>query len=143
MRPTIDPLRAHLVERFRFFLANAGYVVGRRAQGALELARAEARAEDEGLSFVWEADEDGYWSAVHDGDIKSGGNDEMLWCRCVLPCAICARHAGTNDPDKCPHAQILASLYSIINPDRDYRRVVEAELALEALAHLPNQTDNA
>ena len=34
-------MTADLSERWRFFLAHAGYVVGRRAAGALELARAE------------------------------------------------------------------------------------------------------
>ena len=102
-------------KRYQFFKANAGYVVGRRAESALELARAEAKA----LQLSWRAD----WEAeglcdCAPGNEESGcdGND----CQQVL-----LLDANNN---------VLGSLGCICEPSAAYRRVVEAELASGALA---------
>lgn len=114
-------------EAFRFMLDNAGYVVGRRAQGALELARAESllhRAIDGGAArIVWEDDtfelrEDDTF------DMLQGIEDG----RYVGP-AVCLLYVGDD---------VAASLGGIVvsaptsRGDDPYVRVVEAELASEA-----------
>lgn len=43
---------------YRFFREHAGYIVGRAAECALRLARAEARAESDGLTFEVRDDDD-------------------------------------------------------------------------------------
>lgn len=43
-----------LRELYRFFRANAGYVVGESAASAMRLARATLRAEERGLVVCWE-----------------------------------------------------------------------------------------
>jgi hypothetical protein len=102
-----------LVERWRFFHQHAGYSVGNSAICAFKLAKAEIDAEGV-LSFVWEPD-DRQW----DGD---GPTPETVEC-----CLVYAPEADISGPP-------LASLSGIGDPSPEYRRVVEAELAIEALA---------
>lgn len=92
-----------------FFYLHSGYVVGKRREGAEELAHAEAVAGREGWKCGWEHD-DLPW----DGDCEAPS--EIL-------CAVLYDAAGN----------ILASLGGIGDPSDDYRRVVAAELAIEAL----------
>lgn len=94
---------------YRFFYDNAGWIVGRRAEGALELARAERWAADNGLGFSWEPDYD---------DCGDGGTTPNERFGCIL-----------RDVD----GNVLTSLWSIGDPSPEYCRVVEAELALEAM----------
>lgn len=105
---------------FRFFVANAGYVVGERALGALRLARAEQYAQANGWEVEWSDDLDGCIGC----DCKSS----------VCPCSTGESHevyvAVLRDED----GHVLASLGSVCEPDRAYMRVVGAELALEALS---------
>lgn len=114
-----------LYKRYLFFKDHAGYCVGQRAVGALALARAEMWAEEHDIEFAWEWDDDGdlsdhsYWcnQAKLDEDYYERGNTcdhDILGCRVVW------------------NGETQASLWSIIDPDSNYRRVVEAELALEA-----------
>ena len=101
---------------YRFFHANMGGIVGQRALGAISLARAEEHASAHGWYSEWKYDEYGhqeYWE-------ESGYIPEE-----VLAC-ILYDEAGN----------VLDSLWGIGDPDRSYRRVVEAELASEALAEL-------
>lgn len=112
-------------EAFRFFYENAGYCVGRRAAGAWHLARAEQEAAEMGVTFQWEFDQD--------GDL----GDHEYWCRkdCgkdheVLVCIALAPEGDALGP------MPLASLGGIIDPGKAYGRVVEAELALEAVERL-------
>ena len=117
-------------QSFRFFFEHAGYVVGERAIGALALARAEAKAKQDGVHFDWQEDCD-----VDLGDHEVWCSDEranrqhdheVLYCVAYKDC-YCKNAAHK------PHRDIVASLSGIIDPDRNYRRIVEAELALEAL----------
>ena len=121
-----------LYKRYQFFKDHAGYRVGYRAIGALALARAEESAEDNDMEFVWCEDYDDYDSGLGDHEYWCAGvrreryenkhelhqesrhSHEVYWC--------VARWNGATQ----------ASLGAIIDPDSDYRRVVEAELALEA-----------
>lgn len=118
-----------LLASWRFFRAQGGGIVGENALGALQLARAEVEAAARGLVFVWEEDGDDY-------DYDYDFSDHDHWCRkdCgidheVLICAV-----FTADDTRRRHC--LASLGWIVDPSREYRRVIEAELALEALAML-------
>lgn len=105
---------ADMKRRYHFFKEHAGYMVGRRAEGAVNLARAEYMVQQLNWEYEWEEDPDG-WSTL--GDIDPKDVEEVLGC--VLK-------DGSGD--------VVASLGGIIDPDRNYRRVVEAELALEALS---------
>lgn len=134
--------------RYRFFVKHAGGIVGQCAKGAIALARAERWAERQDLEFVWRQDEDAdlgdhaywcdvaRWQAARDAGrpvdrVYAAGNARyryscehvIEWCAMIRPCPT----HGT----ECKHAKVLESLSGIIDADRDYRRVVEAELALE------------
>lgn len=114
-----------LYNAYRFFRDHAGYVVGERGKGALALAKAERWAEENGIEFIWEWDTDGdlgdheAWCGTAREDAWRYGygrtcTHDVEWCR-----------AEYND-------ETVASLGGIIDADRNYRRVVEAELAREA-----------
>ncbi|MBK6942645.1 MAG: hypothetical protein IPH13_20910 [Planctomycetes bacterium] len=99
---------------YRFFHEHAGYCVGRRAKGALDLARAERNAANMGYTFSEEADFDADLSFM---DAKEREQEH----ECI---GMVCRDADGN---------VLASLWGIVDADANYRRVVRAELALEAL----------
>lgn len=116
----------------KFFYDNAGFAydpkVETEEQGhercAKMLAEAEALASAEGCWFDWQYDHDGCIGCDCGSDdcaCSTGEPHEVLWC---------AMREGTEP------GLVLASLGSICNPTREYRRVVEAELALEAMATL-------
>ena len=99
---------------WRFFKEHAGYCTPPgQAACALDLARAERVAKDEGCTWEWVPD-DQPWDS--DDDYEP---DEVLGC-------ILRDESGS----------VLASLWGIGDPSAEYRRVVEAELAQEALDHL-------
>jgi hypothetical protein len=103
------------LRRWRFFLESAGYCSPPgRAACALALARAERDGELHGLEFWWEDDQEAW-----DGD--GPAPRYLLNCVCV-------------DADGKP----LAALCGIGLNDTadDYRRVVQAELAADALDEL-------
>jgi hypothetical protein len=117
---------------WRFFQGRTG-CVGREATAAYELAKAELwrqQQEDAGrlrVRWVW---------------------DEDWWCQCgcqseeVLACIVETR--SEEDAAACPHGSIdwcecdtwqpAASLGGIGDPDRECRRIVEAELCQELMA---------
>ena len=109
-----------LVPAISFFQTHAGYCTppGRMAC-ARNLAQAEQDADLYGFSFEWSEDECGC-SGCECGskqcDCHTGRQHETL-------CCVCRDNKGA----------VVASLGGICSPDRNYRRVVEAELALEAL----------
>lgn len=80
-----------------------------RRKGAVALARAERWAADSGITFGWQWDHD-------------VAQDTEYEVECLYAVAL--------DTD----ARVLASLGGITDPTPEYRRVVEAELALEVLA---------
>lgn len=112
---------------YRFFREHAGYVVGENAKGALHLAKAERAASDAGVVFLWEQDNDADWSWMDAGEVKEP--HEVECCAAVLPCPQCRPEIAAT----CRHTSVLASLCGIFDADNNYRRVVEAELAMESL----------
>ena len=112
---------------YQFFLANAGFSydpitetpeVGRERAARL-LARAERRASAEGYVFCWRHDPD-----IDSSEFSDAEPAYRLWvCTAWKPAHECVASLGGVDfgPDGDPWGS-------------DYRRVVEAELALEALA---------
>lgn len=106
----VDP---KLRKAYDFFREQGGGRVGHSAEGAINLARAEKIAEGEGWEAEWEDDPEEW-----DGDTERPFE--------VLNCLL-----------KDEQGDVIASLGSIgmsgnARQDRDYTRLVEAELALEA-----------
>jgi hypothetical protein len=104
-------------QQIRFFAENAGYAT---PPGRMACAKALADAENFASAHDWEVS----WEWDEGGDL----GDHDYWCGredCSheIECAIL----------RDPHGNVLASLGSIIDADRAYRRVVAAELASEAM----------
>jgi hypothetical protein len=126
-------VNADLQRRFRWFLPRVGGIVGQTAQTALALARAEQwlNAQDD-IHCEWRDDPDGdlgdhaYWCALERNGQHRKHSHVIEWARLVRECP---EHHDTD----CRHAETLASLGSIIDADNAYRRIVAAELALEAM----------
>lgn len=109
--------------RILFFREHAGYCVGRRILGAMELADAEIAAEQARIRFEWHWDDDADWSWMDQECFAKAKlreqEHEVFYCLAL------------DDDGEC-----LASLGSIFDPSNEYRRVIEAELAQEALGEL-------
>lgn len=119
---TTAPAKTTLYARYKFFKENGGGIVGEQAKSALLLARAEEwlHSHDE-LDVIWQYDDDADggpsdwgWSAK-DVEKWDKTEHEVEWCHIT----------DGND--------VLASLSGIWDATREYRRVVEAELALDAM----------
>jgi hypothetical protein len=119
------------VDQF-FFYQHAGYshnpktetAEQGRLRCAVELAEAEAIGQRLGYEFDWEGDSDPDLSWMSDDEREQ--EHEVLCCR--IP-----------DPDNTRYS--LASLCGITDPDSNYRRVIEAELASEAIAALDREIE--
>lgn len=119
------------VDQF-FFYQNAGYsydpktetLEEGRLRSARELADAETIGQRLGYVFEWELDECPDLSWMSDEEREQ--DHEVLCCR--IP-----------DPESIWHS--LASLCGITDPDSRYRRVIEAELAAEAIADLDREIE--
>jgi hypothetical protein len=117
---------------FFFFYQNTGYsydpktetLEEGRLRSARELADAETIGQRLCYVFEWELDECPDLSWMSDDERQQG--HEVLCCRIV-------------DPENQRYS--LASLCGIADPDRNYRRVVEAELAAEAIADLDREIE--
>lgn len=143
-----------LYKRYCFMKAYAGYCLGRRAIGAIALARAEQWiCNQKDYGFVWE--DDSYDSDLGDHEywcstarrLQAGynSNGEEIshhysrygeQCEHDVESCMLVKLATDEDNYRDRHegyTDVLASLGGIIDADRDYRRVIEAELALEAL----------
>ena len=103
-----------LLRAYRFFFASAGYIVGHRTECALSLARAEQYARDND----WRAE----WIDDDSPDLSWMSEEEQQQAHEVLGCVL-----------KDENSHVLASLWGITGPDREYMRVVEAELAAESM----------
>ena len=119
-----------------FFYDNAGYsydpatetVEDGRLRGARQLAMAERFAQVMGAEYVWEDD----WSL--------GGNHADNYCADAYPdnggepetCEWVAMYAHI--PAGFENMALVASLSCIDDATPEYRRVIEAELALEWLS---------
>jgi hypothetical protein len=129
-----------LIEAYRFHKEHAGYSTPPgRAACALEYARAEIAARNLGWHTLWADDEWGpdslgdhaYWCATQrrvDAGYDTDGERTFVYSgryECDHEITYATLY-GPHDPLP------LASLGGIIDADRDYRRVVGAELALEA-----------
>ena len=122
-------------EAFRFFHEWGASRVGEAALQAMELARAEDRFTDleayDRARFVWEYDQDAdiSWMDARDLTAYEAGRLEVLWVRLEV------WHEDTRTGFGA--WETVASLGGVsLLPDQasqNYRRVVEAELASEAL----------
>jgi hypothetical protein len=125
----------NLLERFRFFHKHAGGVVGEAAVGALNLARAEKWAEDNGLAVHWEDEEDMdvTWMDQRQLERLARGIDFMLFAVLTTEEVVEEREGLQGIPS---HAPVYGSIGGVhLGPDGindPYARVVAAELALEA-----------
>ena len=115
-------------QAYLFFLRHAGYSYDPKTQtkqqGRSECARKLAKAERDaralGYTFEWTDDIDG-----------------CIGCDCDSPECDCS----TGEPHEClvclmrdSNGKVVQSLGSVCKPSREYRRVVEAELALEEVS---------
>lgn len=96
-----------------------------RRRGAALLAQAEARAKEKDWMFEW----------VRDPNGCSGCDCGSADC----PCASGKRHRVEGCVCRCEHGGVAASLWGICEATAEYRRVVEAELALEGLRWRDNR----
>jgi len=125
-----------------FFYTNAGYSYDPKTEtaeqgrmhGAMELAKAERWARENGYTYVWE-----------DDGCTEVQRDDGTWEQ--LPAVGCAMHAPLDDSQWRNNPIPCQSLGGITESDdaserRAYRRVVEAELALEEL-HMARVADAA
>jgi hypothetical protein len=122
-------MNRQLIERFRFFLQHAGYATPPgRAACALSLARAEHVARDiADATFEWEYDTDQPIEDLLDSSIFRSEEEFKTYCdRYRDDVSVCLLRDAKGE--------VRASLCGIIGADSKYRRVVEAELALEAFA---------
>lgn len=112
----------------QFFFEHAGYSYNPktetaeqgRQRGAERLAAAERFAAEKSFVFEWNYDEEGCIGCDcgnPDCACSSGASHEVLYCL-------------LRESD---NGEVLQSLSGICEPSREYRRVVEAELALEAM----------
>ncbi|MCP3994811.1 MAG: hypothetical protein GY722_07080 [bacterium] len=126
-------MNQELLREYRHQKEWSGYVVGRRAAGALAKSRAYlAIKNDPSYRFRWEPDDCADWSWLyeqtddHDGDgllfPRSAREGENWQEVCILE-----KRCGS-----CGAWECIASLCGIHNPDDNYKRVVEAELSEEA-----------
>lgn len=109
---------------YRFFYANAGWGYDPktqtpqqgRAAGARRLAKAERDARALGYTFEWEYD----WSVDHEKEFPD-----------------CYSESGPETCEGCimrdKGGKVVQSLWCIDDASKEYRRVVEAELALDEL----------
>lgn len=99
-----------------FFMQHAGYATPPGKEVCAEnLANAEQKARDARMSFQWSDDPDGCRECGN----KCPGQHRCFSC-------VCFSEGGG----------VLSSLSGICDPSDEYRRVVEAELAVEALGNL-------
>jgi hypothetical protein len=120
MSPELEDLK----DAYDFFLENSGYATPPgRAVCALDKARAEKRANELGFVFSWEYDDDCPLDRL---------GDHCYWCEDAK-----AEREHSHEVEGCSvrdsAGHVLASLWGIIDADRNYRRVIEGELAQEAL----------
>lgn len=116
-----------------FFYENAGYGYNPasetreqgRERGAVALANAEAYAKSNGYAVAWEHDphaDDSFLSA------RERAHAEFYSAVLYAP-----SEEWWNDDAR----EVVASLHGIHNPDSAYRRVVAAELMLDAMDRVP------
>lgn len=117
-RPRRTKKRLRTMSAMKFFRQHGGSVVGRNAEVALVLARAEQYAKQHGWRVIWSDDPD--------PDLSWASEAERENIREVMIATL----VDDQEPPRGPN--VLASLGGIVDPDRDYMRVVEAELAAEA-----------
>ena len=131
-------INTDLYKRYIFFKEWGGWRIGYKAIDALNLAKAEIWAEENDVTYTWEWDDDGelmdheYWCANarrnnagynSDGETTSRYERDHLY-QCEHEILGC-----TAEMD----GDIVASLWNIVGADRNYRRIVQAELASEAM----------
>lgn len=110
-------------EAFRFFLENAGYATPPgRAACALNLMRAEREAHERGWVVLWQAESEdcGCEDGPHESEFAALYHPSQL--------------DSIGEPKR--RQAPLASVGAVCGADRNYRRVIEAELAAEVLSHI-------
>jgi len=122
-RPRRTARRRALIRDMQFFRQHGGGVVGEAARGALDLSRAEREAERRGWAYTYEPEQESYEDVY--GEKPPEGAEfvtVVLWDR------------DPEDRSSRLRPQVLASLGFVDANDRNYLRVVRAELASEALS---------
>lgn len=125
---------AAMREPFRFFFEHAGYVVGRRAAGAWNLARAErdllVAIDHDRARVLWEDDVGPFDNAgTAEWIAAAPGNRSYLGCVVERRCECCGewRHA-----DSLWGIALDVTTFEDNLPGDPYARVIRAEVAAEA-----------
>lgn len=118
--------RRVLRKQWQFFRLHGASRIGFNGSDALALARAEMHAQNEGWDVRWTEDEGADWDWMDD---SKANEPHEAFCADLFgpepePCECCGNQA---------RRPLLASLCGIFDPSDEYRRVVAAELALEAM----------
>lgn len=127
-RPRRTARRRGLIRDMRFFREHSG---GSSRRG-LDLARAEREASRRGWVVTWEPDNDADLSWMDDEQRKESHEVYVAVLWDTDPSAF----SETWGRSRRAQEHVLASLGGIVDPDQKYMRVVEAELASEALARV-------
>ena len=106
---------SQLRKSYRFFHENAGYIVGQKAMGALQLAKAERDLFD-CYGWSWQTEPD------YSPDLSWMSDEERRQEHEVIGLVLV-------DPDGKPRYE--HSLWGIVDPTNDYLRVEAANLAFE------------
>ncbi len=103
-----------------------------RERGSKELARAEQYGKDHDWTVAWEYEPDGGDSSF----VQNWSEEEQAeWNASEHECL----YACLRDAD----GVMRASLGGIFDPSQEYRRAVEAELALEALGEIEREAQDS
>jgi hypothetical protein len=119
-----------LGDRYRWHREHSSTIVGEHAVSAIALARAEIRAEQEGLEFRWENELESYEDVY--GDEPEPGV-EYLWC------GVYAEETEDELLASLGFIGVRSPAFAYGVPRDPYIRTVQAELALEALDRLDEE----
>lgn len=114
----------------KFFYENAGYsrapsqsIADAKRESATDLANAEAYAKSHGWAYAWEYEQEPC------GGCECGNSE----CNCFTGAHHESFYVMLTDGNGREAHHVLASLGSVCEPTSEYQRVINAELALEAM----------
>jgi len=124
-----------LTRKEQFFFDHAGYSWNPEQESEMEGRARCATAMASAERYAWEQDWAFEWSYDIDGCIGCDCGSEECACSTGTPHEVLVCELINDDREH------LTSLGGICGPTADYRRVIEAELALEAMSREVRTSD--